>query len=61
MFLNLNCCMEKTAKDDAVQSRASWIELGEKNSKHFLNLEKWHRGKKSVSSLRNKQGVLMQN
>ena len=37
------------------------MEFGEKNFKYFLNLQKWHRGRKSTKSLRNGQGVRMQN
>ena len=47
------------ASGAAIRSRARWMEYGEKNSKYFLGLEKWHNDKKSIKSLRNSQGTLL--
>ena len=35
------------------------MESGEKNTKYFLHLEKWHAEKKSIKSLRSAQGRLI--
>ena len=40
-----------------IRSRARWYELGEKNSKYFLNLEKANQRKKHVTSLINDSGM----
>ena len=40
-----------------IRSRARWYELGEKNSKYFLNLEKTNQRKKHVTSLINDSGM----
>ena len=37
------------------------MEFDEKRNKYFLSLEKWHRSKKSIHSLQNKQGILIHN
>ena len=42
-----------------IQSRARWYELGEKNSKDFLNLEKTNQRKKHVTSLINDSGMII--
>ena len=43
---------EYLAKGHAVCSRAKWAELGEKNTKYFLNLEKHNGTAKSINKLR---------
>ena len=40
-----------------IRSRARWYELGEKNSKYFLNLENTNQRKKHVTSLNNDNGM----
>ena len=39
------------------RSRAKWAELGEKNTKYFLNLEKHHATKKAVFKLQSANGI----
>ena len=55
----LNQFIHNDAKGAAVRSRARWIEFGEKNSRYFLSLEKWHNDKKFIKSLKNKQEDLV--
>ena len=49
---DLNKLIEIKTKGAATRSRARWMESGEKNTKYFLHLEKWHLEKKSIKSLR---------
>ena len=58
---DLNCLVEKIAQGAAIRSRARWMEFGEKSNKYFLSLQKWHRSKKSINSLQNKQDILIHN
>ena len=55
----LNQFIQNDAKEAAVRSRARWTEFGEKNSRYFLGLEKWHNDKKFIQSLKNEQEDLM--
>ena len=55
----LNQFIQNDAKGAAVRSRARWIEFGEKNSRYFLGLEKWHNDKKFIKSLKNTQENLV--
>ena len=55
----LNQFIQNDAKGTAVSSRACWIELGEKNSRYFFGLEKWHNDKKFIKSLKNTQEDLV--
>ena len=55
----LNQFIQNDAKGAAVRSRARWMEFGEKNSRYFLSLEKWHNDKKFIKSLKNKQEDLV--
>ena len=55
----LNQFIQNDAKGAAVRSRARWIEFGEKNSRYFLGLEKWHNDKKFIKSLKNEQEDLV--
>ena len=48
---------EHLAQGQIVRSRAKWAELGEKNIKYFLNLEKHHATKKAVFKLQSANGV----
>ena len=48
----LNQFIQNDAKGAAVRSRARSIEFGEKNSRYFLGLEKWHNDKKFIKSLK---------
>ena len=56
---DLDQLIQISANGAAIRSRARWVELGEKNSKKFLGLEKRHCNKKSVKSLRNANGVVI--
>ena len=56
---DLNKLIEIKTKGAATRSRARWMESGEKNTKYFLHLEKWHLEKKSIKSLRSAQGRLI--
>ena len=56
---DLNKLIEIKTKGAATRSRARWMESGEKNTKYFLHLEKWHLEKKSSKSLRSAQGRLI--
>ena len=51
----LNQFIQNDAKGAAIRSRARWIQFGEKNSRYFLGLEKWHNDKKFIKSLKNEQ------
>ena len=55
----LNQFIQNDAKGAAVRSRSRWIEFGEKNSRYFLGLEKWHNDKKFIKSLKNTQEDLV--
>ena len=55
----LNQFIQHDSKGAAVKSRARWIEFGEKNSRYFLGLEKWHNDKKFIKSLKNTQQDLV--
>ena len=57
---DLSCFVEKTARGATIRSTVRWMEF-EKSNKYFLSLEKWHRRKKSINSLQNKQGILIHN
>ena len=50
---------EHLAQDQIVRSRAKWAELGEKNTKYFLNLEKHHATKKAVFSCKVRMVLLL--
>ncbi|KAL9967730.1 hypothetical protein ACROYT_G026020 [Oculina patagonica] len=41
-----------------IRSRATWYEMGEKNNKYFLNLEKHNKTKSSVRKIFTSEGVL---
>ena len=58
---DLNCFVEIIAKGAVIQSRARWMELGEKIDRYFLNLEKWHHSIKPINSLQNKQDIFIHN
>ena len=58
---DLSCFVEKIARGAAIRNRTRWMEFCEKSNKCFLSLEKWQRGKKSINSLQNKQGILIHN
>ena len=49
--------LEHLAQGQIIRSRAKWAELGEKNTKYFLNLEKHHATKKAVFKLQSANGV----
>ena len=44
-----------------IHSRATWYELGEKNNKYFLNLEKSNKKKSSVRKIFTRDGKLTNN
>ena len=44
-----------------IRSRATWYELGEKNNKYFLNLEKSNKKKSSVRKIFTRDGKLTNN
>ena len=48
---------EDLAQGQIVRSRVKWAELGEKNTKYFLNLEKHHATKKAVFKLQSASGI----
>ena len=61
MQSDLNCFVEKIARRATMRSRVRWMEFGEKSNKYFLSLEKWHRSKKFINNLQNKQDTLIHN
>ena len=51
---DLNCFVEKIAGGATIQSRARWMEFGEKSNKYFLSQKKWHRSKNSINACKMK-------
>ena len=49
---------EHLAQGQIVRNRAKWAELGEKNIKYFLNLEKHHATQKAVFKLQSANGII---
>ena len=53
-------CSEKT-QGAILRSKAKYVEEGEKNSKYFLNMEKWNYNNKYMKSVMNSEGLTINN
>ena len=57
---DLNQLIEFKAEGAAIRSRSRWVKYGEKHTKYFLGLEKWLSNKKTIKSLKNARGKIIE-
>ena len=56
---DLNEIWQKKTQGAIIRSSTNWVEVGEKPSKYFLNLEKHNYNKKCIFRLYNEEGALI--